>query len=132
MTVVVDASALVAGLVDSGQDGRWVSEELRREPLAAPHLVLVESANVLRRAVRAGDITDDAGALAHADLSALPIDLYPYRPFADRVWELRDNLTAYDGWYVALAEVLGADLVTLDRRVAGAPGLRCVCRLPPR
>lgn len=130
MTVVVDASVLVAALVDDGPDGRWVADELINATLAAPHLVLAESANVLRRASRSGEISEDAGALAHADLNALPIDLYPYQPFAERVWELRHNLTAYDAWHVALAEELGSEFITLDRRIAGAPGLRCEFRVP--
>ena len=55
---------------------------------------------------------------------------YPFEPFLDRVWELRHNLTAYDAWYVALAESLGTDLVTADARLVAAPGPRCAVRLP--
>jgi predicted nucleic acid-binding protein len=131
VTVVVDASAVVAALVDGGSDGDWANRELSREDLAAPHLMPVEVANILRRAALAGDISGDAAALAHDDLIRLRVDLFPYEPHATRVWELRANLTTYDAWYVALAEALGVVLVTLDRRVARAPGLRCEVRLPP-
>ena len=131
MTVVVDSSAVVAALVDGGSDGQWAGAELAREGLAAPHLMPVEVANILRRAVLAGDLSADVAALAHDDLIALQVELFPYEPHAQRVWQLRDNLTAYDGWYVALAEVLGVPLVTLDRRMSRAPGPRCEFRMPP-
>lgn len=132
MTVVVDASAVVAALVDAGSDGRWAESELAREGLAAPHLMPVEAANILRRAVLAGDLSADTAALAHDDLVHLRVDLFPYEPHAQRVWQLRDNLTAYDAWYVALAEDLGIPLVTLDQRLARANGPRCEFRLPPK
>ncbi len=131
MTVVVDASAVVAALVDDGSDGQWAESELVREALAAPHLMPVEAANILRRAVLAGDLSSDTAALAHEDLVQLRVELFPYEPHAQRVWQLRDNLTAYDGWYVALAEALGVPLVTLDQRISRAPGPRCEFRMPP-
>jgi predicted nucleic acid-binding protein len=121
MTLVVDASLVVAALVDNGQVGRWAEGVLGTDDLAAPHLLPVEVANVLRRADRAGEITADAAALAHADLLNLSVELFAYEPFAARVCELRDGVTAYDGWYVALAESLGASLATLDLRLAKAP-----------
>lgn len=131
MTIVVDASAVVAALVDGGTAGAWAASELGGEPLAAPHLMPVEAANILRRAVLTGDVSADTAALAHDDLVQLRVELFPYEPFAPRVWELRANLTAYDAWYVALAEALGGPLVTLDRRLTRAPGPRCDFRLPP-
>jgi predicted nucleic acid-binding protein len=131
VTLVVDASAVVAALVDGGPAGTWAEGELLSDDLAAPHLMPAEAANVLRRAVLAGRLTQDSASLAHVDLLDLPIVLFPYESSADRVWELRTNLSAYDAWYVALAEDLGAGLVTLDRRIAKAPGPRCDFRLPP-
>ena len=125
MTIVVDASAVVALLVDGGRDGAWAAQALTGHHLVAPHLMPVEAANILRRAAARADVSADVAALAHADLLALGIDLYPYEPFAPRVWELRENLTAYDAWYVALAEALGADLATLDVALSRAPGPRC-------
>jgi predicted nucleic acid-binding protein len=131
MTRVVDASLVVAALVDAGPDGRWAESELVGSPLAAPHLLLVEVANILRRAVRARAISDEVGGLVHADLVSLNIELFPYEAVAPRVWELRATITAYDAWYVALAEQLGAPLATLDRKLSRAPGPRCEFRLPP-
>lgn len=93
MTVVIDASAIVAALVDSGPAGRW-AEALLASGLAAPHLLAVEVANVLRRAVNAGEITDDIASLAHADLLDLRVELVAYETVAARTWELRHNLTA--------------------------------------
>ena len=95
MSLVVDAGFVVAALADGGTDGRWAEELLSGADLAAPHLMPVEAANVLRRAALAGDISHDAAALAHADLVALRVTLFPYAPFAQRVWELareRDRL----------------------------------------
>jgi predicted nucleic acid-binding protein len=62
----------------------------------------------------------------------LRVELFPYEPFASRVWELRHSVVPYDGWYVALAEALDARLVTLDTRLTRAAGPRCVFELPPR
>lgn len=125
MTVVVDASFLAAALIDTGPDGQWAERLLVAETLAAPHLVCVETANVLRRAAAAGDISDDVATLAHADLLDVRIDFFAYEMFAPRIWELRSNLSAYDAWYVAVAEGLEAPLATLDYRLARAPGLFC-------
>jgi predicted nucleic acid-binding protein len=132
VTLVVDAACVVAGLVDDGPDGRWAESMLASTQLAAPHLMPVEVANILRRAARAGDISDDTASLAHRDLLALDVELFPYEPFAPRVWQLRTNATAYDAWYVALAEALSAPLATLDRKLARAPTVRCTFRLPPK
>jgi predicted nucleic acid-binding protein len=131
VTLVVDASAVVAALVDSGPDGRWAEAMLADDVLAAPHLMPVEAANILRRGHLARDLSADTAALAHDDLVHLRVEMFPYEPHAGRVWELRDTLTAYDGWYVALAESLDAPLVTLDRRLARARGPRCSFRVPP-
>jgi predicted nucleic acid-binding protein len=131
VSLVVDASALVAALVDTGPDGEWAEATIAGQVLAAPHLLLVEAANILRRSKLAGDISTDVAALAHADLLDLRVELFPYGPFADRVWALGDNLTSYDGWYVALAEDLDAPLATLDRRLARAPGPTCRFVVPP-
>ena len=131
MTLVVDASFVVAALVDGGEIGTWAESVLLSDHLAAPHLMPVEVANILRRAARAGNLSSDTAALAHADLQAVRVDLFPYDAVASRAWDLRDNLTLYDAWYVALAELLEADLATLDARLARAPGPRCQFVLPP-
>jgi predicted nucleic acid-binding protein len=131
VTVVVDASTVVAALADAGPAGSWAEERLRDASLAAPHLMPVEVANILRRAAVARDLSPELASLAHADLLDMGVTLYPYEPFAARVWELRHNLSAYDAWYVALAEALDAPLATLDVRLAAAPGPGCTFVLPP-
>ena len=131
MTAVVDASVVVAALIDDGPVGRWAEELLVSAPLAAPHLMPVEAANILRRAALAGDVSDDIASLAHADLVALAVELFPYDVLAERIWELRAAVTAHDGWYVALAESLKAPLATLDNRLTRAPGPRCSFIGPP-
>ncbi|RZU32469.1 type II toxin-antitoxin system VapC family toxin [Blastococcus saxobsidens] len=127
---MVDASAVVAALIDGGPDGSWARAGLRAEDLAAPHHVYVEVSNVLRRAVLTGRLGADVGALAHRDLVELPVTCFPFESLADRVWELHPGITAYDAAYVALAEALDAPLWTLDRRLSAAPGPRCSFRLP--
>jgi predicted nucleic acid-binding protein len=128
--LVVDASLVVAALIDSGRDGSWALKLLASGQLAAPHLMPVEAANILRRAVISGQVSADSAALAHADLLALRVELFPYSPFAARVWELRGNLTSYDAWYVAVAEALGAKLATLDVRLSRAQGPQCLFEVP--
>jgi predicted nucleic acid-binding protein len=125
MTTVVDASLVAAGLVDSGSLGAWAESVLLTGPLAAPHLLPVETANILRRMANAGDISADVAALAHSDLLSLRMELFPYAPLGERVWELRANVTTYDAWYVALAELLAAPLATLDAKLSRAPGTAC-------
>ncbi len=125
MILVVDASVVVAALVDGGPDGEWAAVVLSDHELAAPHLMPIEAVSILRRAALAGDITADAASLAYGDLLDLRVELWPYAPLAERCWQLRDNVRIYDGAYVALAELLDARLATLDQRLAGAPGPRC-------
>jgi predicted nucleic acid-binding protein len=131
VTLVIDASLVVSALVDSGGTGIWAESLLAAEPLSAPHLMPVEAANILRRAAAAGSISADAASMAYADLLDLRVELFPYAPFAARVWELRDNVTSYDAWYIALAEFLGSRVATLDLRLARAPGPRCRFETPP-
>lgn len=130
MSVVLDASVVVAALVDDGPVGAWAEELLLARP-SAPHVLPVEVAQVLRRAVVRGRLPDEVATLAHADLVALPVQLVAYAGVADRVWELRHAVSAYDAWYVAVAELLDLPLATLDTRLARAPGPRCQVLLPP-
>jgi predicted nucleic acid-binding protein len=129
--VVVDSSVVVAALTDLGAAGEWAESVLLEGALSAPALLPVEAANVLRRAVLADELPEALAREAHADLLDLRIVLFPYVPFGPRVWELRANLTAYDAWYVALAEGLDVPLATLDLRLARAPGPRCRFLTPP-
>lgn len=132
MTIaVVDSSVLAAAMIDAGDSGHWAEESMVGTQLAAPHLVLAEVSNILRRAGLAGDVTQEEASLAHADLTEVDLELFPFEPFSSRVWELRANLTAYDAWYVALAEMLECPVLTLDHRLARAPGVRCRIELPP-
>ena len=128
--VVCDASALVALLLDGSADGRWATSILSGADLAAPSLVGFEVANIVRRHELAGLVGRDQAAQAHADLLDLAIEQWPYDLLAARAWQLRENLSIYDAGYVALAELLDADLVTLDRRIGRAPGVRCTVATP--
>ena len=125
MTLIIDASMVVAALVDSGRDGRWADALLVSDSLTAPHLLTAEASNILRRSALAGAISPEQASLAHADLLDLRVELFPYAPFASRIWELRENVTCYDAWYVAVAEALSAPLATLDIRLTKAPGPHC-------
>ena len=123
--IVVDASALVEILLRTPA-AEAVERELFDTPrtLHAPHLLDVEVAQVLRRYAATGELSTERGGLALADLAAFPIRRYPHDFLLPRIWELKNNLSAYDSAYVALAELLEATLVTRDRRLAAAPGLK--------
>ena len=114
----------------SGPDGHWAAGAVRGTDLLAPALLPFETANILRRHELAGLVSGDLAAQAHADLGDLAVELWPYELLAGRVWELRRNLSSYDASYVALAELAGATLVTLDRRMATAPGIGCAVATP--
>jgi predicted nucleic acid-binding protein len=100
--------------------------------LFTPELMPFEAANILRRLSLAGILDASSATLAHADLVDLPVDLVSHRVLADRVWELRSNVTVYDASYMALAERVSAPLATLDGRLARAPGIACAVLVHPR
>lgn len=125
MSIVLDSSVVVAALVDTGANGAWAEEILEHGDLYAPELLRVEAANVLRRLARGNEITGQEANGAFEDLMQLDVELHAFEPFSQRVWELRHNLTSYDGWYVALAEALDSPLATLDGRLAKAAGPKC-------
>jgi predicted nucleic acid-binding protein len=127
---VCDASAVAALLLDSGPDGQWVTHTIDSGRITAPALVTYETANVIRKHELAGQVSPDQAAQAHADLLDLTIELWPYDILASRAWELRQNLSIYDATYVALAETTDMTLVTLDKRLAKAPGTRCRIATP--
>jgi predicted nucleic acid-binding protein len=122
--IVLDASALVELLLGTSL-GRTVAERIAdpEASLHAPHLADVEVAQALRRYVRGGDLDAPSAASALEDLRALDVQRHSHEPLLDRVWALRDNLTAYDAVYVALAEALDTTLLTCDGRLARAPGM---------
>ncbi|MCC7267377.1 MAG: type II toxin-antitoxin system VapC family toxin [Caulobacteraceae bacterium] len=121
--MVVDASAIIEALLQSPR-GKTVERFLLDPELTfhAPHLLDMEVAHALRRHAVTGLIDPVRGRQAIDDLGALPIVRYPHDMLISRVWELRNNLTAYDAVYVALAEVLNVPLLTGDRRLASSPG----------
>ena len=123
--IVLDASAAIEWLLQTTVGAR-VEARIFSEAstLHAPHLLDIEVAQVLRGYVAARTISASRGREALEDLVDLSLIRYPHDVLLDRVWELRDNLTAYDAAYVALAEALDAPLVTCDSRVSRAPGHR--------
>ena len=123
--LVVDASVLVTALVDDDADGDEGRRRLRGEHLAAPELIDLEVVSALRRAVSASAVPPRRAALAIDDLISMPLLRAPHHRLLTRCWDLRENLTPYDAAYVALAEALGAPLLTADARMASAPGIRC-------
>jgi predicted nucleic acid-binding protein len=98
---------------------------LEVEPLRAPQIVHAEVANALRTRLLRGDLALRDADGAHGELLRLEFALYGYVEVASRVWQLRDNVTPYDAWYVALAEYLEEPLATLDGNLIRAPGPRC-------
>jgi predicted nucleic acid-binding protein len=84
LTLVVDASVVIAALLDDGDTGRWAEDILLSDHLATPHLMPVEAANIIRRASLFGDVSSDNASIAHAELQALPVDLCPYGAIASR------------------------------------------------
>lgn len=129
--IVVDASVVVTALADDGPDGERHRARLAGERLAAPHLLDVEVLSAWRRSAAGGGLDERRMQLARDDLKSLPIRRVPHLPLLERCWELRANLTTYDAAYVALAELIGAPLVTLDARLADAPGPMCAIELLP-
>ena len=127
--LVVDASVLATALADDGVDGDTARGHLRAQQLAAPELIDLEVASVLRRQLSLARLDGRRARLALEDLLDLPMVRAPHRPLLWRCWELRDNLSVYDAAYVALAEALGTPLLTADARLAKAPGLRCAVEL---
>ena len=123
--LVVDASVIVPAVADDGEEGTVCRQRLRGERLAAPDLLRVEALSALRRRVRTGGLSAGRAGAAVEDLLALPVAVYTSTLLLRRIWQLRDNLTSYDACYLALAEALGASLLTRDSRLARTPGVRC-------
>ena len=121
--IVLDASAAIDWLLQTPA-GQRIEQRIysRQETLHSVHLLDVEFAQVLRRLVRQGTLTAGRAEEAIEDLAALRITRYAPVLLLQRIWRLRQNLTAYDAAYVALAENLQAPLLTRDQRIAAAPG----------
>lgn len=118
--IVLDASAVLLRTPNAEAVERRLFAS--RQTLHAPHLLDVEIAQVVRRYAAAGEIDQERGRAALADLSDFPLRRYPHDILLPRIWDLRYNLTAYDAAYVALAEALDAPLLTRDHRLAAAAG----------
>ena len=121
--IVLDTSAAVDWLMQTPA-GLRIEQRIygRNETLHSVHLLDVEFAQVLRRLVRQGQLASSRAEEAIEDLTALRITRYAPVLFLKRIWRHRQNLSAYDAAYVALAEELKAPLITRDQRIAAAPG----------
>ncbi len=124
--IVVDASALIEVLLGGGS----LADRLAWERLSAPALIDVEVGMAARRGWLHGAIDESMATSAVRDLAGLEIDRYDHRTLLQRAWELRHAVTFTDGLYVALAEHLDVPLLTLDARLAGAPGIRATVEVP--
>ena len=123
--IVVDASALLEFLLQTPLGTRVEARLFRdQDEFHSPHLADVEVTQGLRRLVRAGEVSPDRAADAIADLADLDLHRHPHLDLLTRAWKLRENVTAYDAMYVALAEALDAPIVTCDTPLAKAPGHR--------
>ena len=123
--IVVDASALLELILQTPLGTRVEARLFRdRDEFHAPHLADVEVTQGLRRLVRAGEVSPARAAEAIADLADLDLHRHPHVDLLMRAWKLRENITAYDAMYVALAEALDAPLVTCDRPLASTAGHR--------
>ncbi|GAB4098413.1 type II toxin-antitoxin system VapC family toxin [Sinomonas halotolerans] len=130
--IVVDAGAMVEALVGAGARADAIRAALALHDAAAPDLLPYEAANVLRRLERAGTIPASSAARAFGDLCRAPVTYWPFAAVSGRVWELRGTVGAYGAAYVALAEELRCPLLTVDARLASAPGLRCGVMVLPQ
>ena len=123
--IVLDASAVLELLLGTPA-GRSIATRIADPAISlhVPHLLDVEVAQALRRYVRERELTSKDAQAAIEDLRSLDIERHAHEPLLDRVWVLRENLTAYDAVYVALAEALETTLLTCDAKLARAPGIR--------
>jgi predicted nucleic acid-binding protein len=119
--IVVDASAAVAALLNAGP----ARSALASDDLHAPHLVDSEVLSALRRQLATARLAPDAAWKAIDTWRRLGLARYPVIGMVERIWQLRDNLSAYDASYVALAENLGCPLLTCDGRLGRAARVKC-------
>ena len=122
---VVDASIVIAALVPAARLGDFAAAAIKADDNVAPELLDVEVLNALRGMVRRSELSEPAARVIVHSMGALSVVRRPHLTLVPRIWELRDNLTAYDAACVALAEALRCPLITSDARIASAAGIRC-------
>ncbi len=126
---ILDASVLVNGLVRAGIEGQLARTEMRNYTfLTVPAIFGAEATSALRTLVLRGSLDPIRALGAIRQIRSIRLIQYPFEPFISRVWELRNTMTTYDGWYVALAESLGTELVTADQKLAESSGSRAPIR----
>lgn len=123
--IAVDASVIAAALTEATETGDAARTRIRDEQITAPALMDIEVASVIRKGVRAGRLEARAARRALDDLRSMPWQEIGHGPLLSRVWELRENVTAYDASYVAVAEMRDVPLLTLDAKLARATGPQC-------
>ena len=123
--IVVDASVTTEAISGLDERNLEAARRLIHGPLCAPQLLDIEVVSALRSMLRRSEIAEAVAQRALRRLTSLPIARLPHGPLVQRCWELRDNLSIYDAAYVALAEIMGATLLTSDQRLARSPGIRC-------
>ena len=123
--IAIDASAVVALLIDDGELGSASRNHYASHDLAAPDLLHFEVSSAVRRLSQHTTLSPRIAEHALRDLELLRVTTVPYGKIGRRMWELRDNLSAYDASYVAVAELLEVELLTFDGRIRRAPGPRC-------
>ncbi len=121
--IVVDASALIDLFLQTSP-AATIAHILFApgQTLHAPHIIDFEVAQVFRRYALAQEISSDRGQAVLSELAIFPMQRHAAGILLPRIWALRNNLTAYDAAYVALAEALGAELVTRDQNLAASSG----------
>src|SRR5262245_6855384 len=129
--MILDASAAIDYLVEERPYGEWVREHVAREPeFAAPHLIDLEVASGLRKAVGRSGLSERRARAALADFAEFALARYPLTPLLPRIWRLRSSLTPYGAAYVVLSEALDATLLTTDARLARSHGHRAEILAP--
>ncbi len=123
--IAIDANAVVALLVDDAELGSASRNLYAHHDLVAPDLLPYEVTSVLRKLVLLGIVTERTGREALRDLGLVRLEAVPHGDIAQRMWDLRDNLSAYDAAYVAVAELFDVPLLSFDDRIRRSPGPNC-------
>jgi predicted nucleic acid-binding protein len=130
--IVLDTSAIIEFLVGADPVAEQIRAITAGEKLAAPHAIDLECASTLRGLVHGGKLPSAEAERALQLLGRMKIARYGHVPLLGRLWQLRHNMWPYDAAYVALAESLGAVLLTLDAKLGKTPGVMCTVRIVHR